>query len=104
MTMMNSSRNGVTLYLDQPCERCGSKKRISKTWKEKVPTFTGTTVVEYSQIVCSQKDCQMAFDKDQLEQTEKREAIKHTKELTNIARKAHALQQANKGRKSKSRI
>ena len=33
-------------YVDQPCSRCGSKKRISRTWKEKIATLTTKQVEE----------------------------------------------------------
>lgn len=92
-------------YLEKPCARCGSKKRISKKWKEKIPTFSGKiTIVDFSQIVCTNKVCQVAFDKELIEEAKKREILKLKKEEHDAQRKANSLQQANKARKSKSRI
>lgn len=51
-------------YIDQPCERCGSKKNISKTWTEKLETLVGVSVIEVSQITCTNRECQDLFDKN----------------------------------------
>lgn len=93
-----------TSYVDQPCPQCGSKRRISKTWKETIPTFTGTTTVKYSQIVCTNNVCQLAFDKQLLKDTQKRRAIKLKKEANDAARKANSQKAAKKTRTNKSRI
>ncbi len=94
----------MDVYLSQPCERCGSKKRVEKTWKETQQTFSGTTIVEYSQIVCTNKVCQATLDKNLLEEARKRKALKLTKEANDLARKANSLFQAKKARTKKSRI
>lgn len=78
-------------YLEIPCNRCGSKKRVSKTWKEEIPTFTGTTMVEYSQIVCTNTACQKAFDENLEKETKKREAIRVEKEERAKERKENFL-------------
>mgnify|MGYP001563907784 CR=1 FL=1 len=83
-------------YVDQPCERCGSKKRVSKTWTKTVPIFNGTTELEYSQIVCTNPVCQRAFDKNLKEETKKREVIRLEKEEKDKMRKANSLLQARK--------
>ncbi len=80
--------SNVTPYLNQPCERCGSKKRISKTWTEKLPTLTGTTIVKHSQIVCTSEICQAEFDKQLLEERKKREAMRFNKETKEAKSKA----------------
>lgn len=67
-------------YIAEPCPRCGSKQKITKRWKEKVPTFTGTIVVDCSQIECSNKECQAAFDKNLREENIKQKAQKLKKE------------------------
>lgn len=67
-------------YLNQPCDRCGSKRKIGKKWKEKVPTMTGTTLVEYSQIICTNKLCQEAFDKSLIVEAKKKVEQKEKKE------------------------
>lgn len=96
--------SAVNPYLNQPCERCGSKKRIAKTWKERLSTLTRTTIVEHEQIVCTNDVCQAAFDKHLLEETQKRQAARLKKEADETARKAHVLLRANEARKNKARI
>lgn len=78
-------------YARQLCELCGSKKRISKKWKEKIPTLTGKIIIiEHSQIVCTNKVCQAGFDKNLLEENEKREAIRVKKEAqAETSKKTH---------------
>lgn len=91
-------------YLNQPCERCGSKKRVSKKWRETRPTFTGTVEIKFTQIVCTNKECQAAFDKNLFEEREKREVLRLKKEANDIARKTNSLLQAQKARKTKTSI
>src|SRR5436190_306086 len=69
-------------FVKQPCERCGSKKRISKTWKEKIPTLSGVTEVEYSQIICTNIVCQTEFDENLEKERKKRESLRLHKEIT----------------------
>ena len=94
-------------YIDQLCERCGSKRKVAKTWKETMLTFTGRkTVVEYSQIVCTNSDCQKEFDKVLANETKKRlelqlkkdENLKIRKEAMSVAKSAKSLN------KNRSRI
>ncbi len=89
----------MNTYLDQPCERCGSKRKIAKTWKEKIPTFSGTTMVEYSQIICTNKECQKENEKQLVKDLEKREEIRVKKLQNDTARKANALEHAKTARK-----
>lgn len=95
----------VTPYLNEPCVRCGSKKRIAKTWKETLITFNGKSIVEHSQIVCTNKICQSDFEKILLEEAKKREVAKALKEANDIARKAASLiLRGGKPKINKSRI
>lgn len=71
--------------VDILCERCGSKRRISKAWTEKIKNDHGFMLLEHLQIVCTNKECQLAFEKTILADIEKREKIKQAK-LTHIAR------------------
>lgn len=91
-------------YVDQPCERCGSKKRVSRTWKEIIPTLSGTTEVEYSQIVCTNIVCQHAFDENLEKEAKKRATMRLEKEERDRIRKTKSLLQANMSRKNRSRI
>lgn len=88
-------------YLNVPCERCGGKRRTAKTWKETIPTLMGSTVVEYSQIVCKNKECQEEFDKHLIKETKKREVIRIKKEEDQALRKANSLLAQTKARKNK---
>lgn len=100
---MQKNITSATTYLNEPCGRCGSKRRVAKTWKETVPTLTGTTIVEYSQTVCTNDACQAAFDVQLLAEAKKREAMRLKKEANNAERKANSLRQAAETRKNKLR-
>lgn len=95
-----------TEYVDQPCTRCGSKRFIAKTWKEKIPNYSGGfTEVACTQIECSNKECQAKFEATQAEETAKREVNRVKKEANDTLRKANALASAHKTRSTnKSRI
>lgn len=93
-----------TPYAEQPCERCGSKKKVSKTWKEKIPTFTGTTEVEFSQIICTNIECQKVFDENIVKDAKKREDVRVQREEREKVRKANSTFHAKTPVKSKSRI
>lgn len=94
-------------YLESPCERCGSKKRVAKRWKERIPTFTGSTVVEYSQIVCTNKVCQQAFEVELAKETKKRETLLREKLKRDKIRKTgisnHGTKVLDSKKKRKSR-
>ena len=85
---MQKNKTSANAYLNEPCGRCGNKRRISRKWKETVPTLTGTTIIQYSQIVCINKACQVEFDKNLLEETKKREVVRIEKEANLVLRKA----------------
>ena len=51
-------------YVNQPCDRCGSKKRVAKTWKETLKTAAGVSILQVSQVVCTNDECQKSFDED----------------------------------------
>ncbi|MDE2025236.1 MAG: hypothetical protein KGJ07_01965 [Patescibacteria group bacterium] len=91
-------------FVEIPCDRCGSKKRVSKRWKEEVPTFTGTTMVEFSQIVCTNTVCQKSFDEILEKETKKREALRLEKETKAKERKENFILRKSEYYKSKSRI
>lgn len=63
-----SQNTNASSYINQPCERCGSPKRISKTWKETIETALGKQTIEVSQVTCTNKDCQAEFDKNRTEE------------------------------------
>jgi len=63
-------------YSEKPCDRCGSKRKVAKTWTEKIKTANSTMVLENSQVICTNKECQAAFDRAELKEREKREKRK----------------------------
>lgn len=87
----------ISLADNNLCERCGSKKRVSKTWKENIPTMTGKkTTVVYSQIVCTNPVCQKAFEENLEKETKKREILQMQKEERDRLRKEKSGQPATK--------
>ena len=95
------------LYSDQPCERCGSKKSISKTWTETLKTILGTSTLEVSQLMCTNKACQALFDKNRAEELIKINERKLKKEeqdkirKENIARTILERKESRKDQKPK---
>ena len=61
---------------DSPCERCNSKRKIGKKWTEKVKNMAGFMVIEHVQIICTNKECQMEFERKLVEEEVKREKLK----------------------------
>lgn len=92
------------LYLNEPCNRCGSEKRVAKKWKEIMPTLTGTTVIKHTQIVCMNEACQMESDEMLRKEAKKRQDVRTKKEANDAIRKANIITSANKTRKNTSRI
>ena len=90
-------------FIDYPCERCGSKKRISKKWKETIETMTGKSVVDAAQIVCTNNVCQALFDKNRAEELIIIHERKLKKEAQDKIRKEHIAQTIAE-RKSKKGI
>ena len=67
-------------YESEPCNRCGSKRRVSKTWKESIPTLSGGMVIQiHSQIICTNNQCQAEFDKVIIADRQKREDLRKAK-------------------------
>ncbi len=83
------TKNAITNpYLKELCDRCGSKRYVAKIWKETTVNASGRkVVVAYSQIDCSNKDCQKEFEKKLLSEKEKRDVIKQKKERAALAKK-----------------
>ena len=81
---------GKVLYKDQPCERCGSKKSISNIHDVITPALIGSVKVGYSQIICTNHICQKEFERNLLEEMQKKEAIRLKREEDKTARKVRA--------------
>lgn len=68
------------------CVRCKSKRRVAKTWTEKIQNDNGFMTLQHTQYVCTNAECQAAFDKAILEDIKKREKLKEMK-LENDAKR-----------------
>lgn len=87
-------------YANQVCERCGSKKRITTMRKEVLQTYTGTSDLEISEIVCTNEECQAAFEIKMEEDAKKRMKLKEEKEKSEIIRKENILAKLKEKRKA----
>lgn len=85
-------------YLKKPCERCGSEKRVLKTWLEDVKTFNGSIKVKHTQIICTNKECQRVFDQDLAVEVKKRADIRLKKEENDKKRKDDFLIRSSKAK------
>jgi hypothetical protein len=74
-------------FLEQPCERCGSPKKTSKSWTEEIDTALGTSTIEVSQTICTNKTCQDLFDKMREEEIVKINERKQNKEVQDKIRR-----------------
>lgn len=72
---------------EKPCSRCNSKRKISKKWTEKIENTGGFMVLQHTQYVCTNKECQKEFEKVMLADEQKRERLKQIK-LEDSARRA----------------
>lgn len=91
-------------YLDQLCDRCQSKRRVAKRWKETIETYAGkTVVVENTLIICTNRKCQEAFEKNFIKEEAKQKAIKLKREASDAERKAQSLLHARKVKSKQSR-
>jgi len=59
-----------------PCSRCKSKRKVQKKWTEKVKNSSGFMMIEHTRIICTDKKCQIDFDKMLIEEEKKREKQK----------------------------
>ena len=63
-----------------PCTRCGRERIDSKTWKETVVNFIGTTIVTHTETVCPDPECQAIVEKELEKQRKKKEKFELDKE------------------------
>lgn len=64
---------------EQPCDRCGAKRKVAKTWTEKIKNTGGFMTLQHTQLICTNKECQAAFDKIIADDAQKREKLKLAK-------------------------
>lgn len=69
-----------TLIPQNPCVRCGKNRIVSKTWKEKVNSYFGATVIVHTETVCPDKECQKQVEEKFAKQKEKSAQMQHDKE------------------------
>ena len=90
------------MFSDESCSRCGSPKKISKTWNETIEMWSGaTSKVEISQIVCTNVECQAKFDKNRAEEVKRNDERKQKKEEQDKIRKENLVQSIAQARKNK---
>jgi hypothetical protein len=86
------------VYSEFPCKRCGSKTYIGNVRKEKIVTHAGISVIEHSEIICTNKVCQSAFVKNRMEDAERYQEIKLAKEK----KAQEALENIQRNRKKRA--
>lgn len=60
---------------NNPCIRCGKERIVSKTWKEEVTNFFGSSVITHTETVCPDEECQKVVDAKFKQEKEKKEAL-----------------------------
>lgn len=75
---------GLSEHNSNPCIRCGKERITSKTWKETVKNFIGSTIVTYTETVCPDSDCQKIVEKGLAVQKHKREKLEKDKEIRKL--------------------
>lgn len=73
-----------------PCIRCGTARIVSKKWSEKIKTYSGFTLVEYTDTVCPNPECQKVVDKEFAVQKKKRDKMRFDIEQRALTRKRDA--------------
>ena len=69
-----------------PCIRCGQERIIAKSWKQDIETYSGTSVVSFTQTICPDRACQVLVDKELASQLKKREVIRNEREQRLLAK------------------
>ncbi|MDP3998947.1 MAG: hypothetical protein Q8P89_05035 [bacterium] len=78
------------------CIRCGSERIFSKTWEEKIQTFSGVSVAVHTLMVCPDPECQKIVEEQLAAQRAKHEIIRQNREarILDNKRKAEEKKQA----------
>jgi hypothetical protein len=63
-----------------PCIRCGKERIVSKTWKEEIHNFSGTSFITHTETVCPDGECQKIVDAKFKQEKEKKEALQVEKQ------------------------
>lgn len=73
------------------CIRCGRVRIVAKTWKEKIVSNGIVSVVEHTEMVCPNKDCQAKVDKELANRRKKSEEIERNKKERDSARRTRIV-------------
>ena len=71
---------------DMPCDRCNSKRKVAKRWKEKIKNASGYMEIEHVKIVCTNKECQIEFEKKLIAEELKKEKIRSARNVPSSKR------------------
>jgi hypothetical protein len=77
-----------------PCIRCGKERLVSKTWKEEITNFFGSSFVTHTETVCPDKECQKIVEAKFQQEKERKEAL--------LVEKQKRYEQSKKNAKKKS--
>lgn len=72
---------------DNICMRCGKKRIVTRTWKEKVVSYGKISVIECTETVCPDKNCQELVNKGLAAQRVKTQQIAKDREDREAAHK-----------------
>lgn len=70
-----------------PCTRCGTERIELKTWKEKLKTLRGISMLIHTDTACPDIECQKIVNREITARREKKEAVEKIKEERINARK-----------------
>lgn len=73
---------------DNLCIRCGKKRIIARTWKEKIVSYGQVSEIECVERVCPDKKCQALVEKDLAAQKVKTQQINKDREDREAAHKS----------------
>ena len=91
------------MYNNDICPRCGSPRKISRTWSQTIELYSGNkSQVEVSQFVCTNVECQKRFDELRAEEISRNQIRKDKKEEQDKIRKEKLAQSIANARKGKS--
>lgn len=68
------------------CTRCGSERKLSKSWEEKIELYGRVSTVTHTEYVCTDPECQKIVEGQLADQKEKRVQQEQRKEEEKQAR------------------
>jgi hypothetical protein len=81
---------------EKVCDRCRSPRKVSKKWTEKIQNdHGGFMLLEHKQIICTNKECQKAFE-EVIEADNKKRAKIHETKMENMAKREEDKKEAKK--------